>query len=106
MRSNTLTAANRENEEATDRLRADVDPSVRYHAPSSATRQNLRSSETTFTATPRVSKKHLERDNGMTKIMDSKPRGWLVRERQKQASLTLKDAAGMSGVGVRFVQEL
>jgi DNA-binding XRE family transcriptional regulator len=47
-----------------------------------------------------------ERDNGMTKIMDSTQLGWLVRERRKQASLTLKDAAGMAGVGVRFLSEL
>jgi HTH-type transcriptional regulator/antitoxin HipB len=47
-----------------------------------------------------------ERDNGMTKIMDSTQLGRLVRERRKQASLTLKDAAGMAGVGVRFLSEL
>ena len=42
----------------------------------------------------------------MTKISDSTQLGRLVRERRKQASLTLKDAAGMAGVGVRFLSEL
>ena len=42
----------------------------------------------------------------MTKINDFIQLGRLVRERRKQASLTLKDAAGMVGVGVRFLSEL
>lgn len=32
--------------------------------------------------------------------------GALVRKRRKQAGLTLKDAAGMAGVGIRFLSEL
>lgn len=42
----------------------------------------------------------------MTKITDSAHLGRLVRERRRQASLTLKNAAGMAGVGVRFLSEL
>lgn len=42
----------------------------------------------------------------MAKISDSTQLGRLVRERRKQANLTLKDAAGMAGVGVRFLSEL
>ncbi|MFO0976877.1 MAG: helix-turn-helix domain-containing protein [Planctomycetaceae bacterium] len=42
----------------------------------------------------------------MTKINNSTQLGRLVRERRKQAKLTLKDAAGMAGVGVRFLSEL
>jgi HTH-type transcriptional regulator / antitoxin HipB len=32
--------------------------------------------------------------------------GKLVRDRRKQAGMTLKDAAAMAGVGVRFLSEL
>ncbi len=32
--------------------------------------------------------------------------GQLVRQRRKEAGLTLKDAAAMAGVGVRFLSEL
>lgn len=42
----------------------------------------------------------------MAKISDTEQLGRLVRERRKQAKLTLKDAAGMAGVGVRFLSEL
>ena len=42
----------------------------------------------------------------MTKISDVKELGILVRQRRKKAGLTLKDAAGMAGVGIRFLSEL
>jgi y4mF family transcriptional regulator len=42
----------------------------------------------------------------MTKITNAKEIGQLVRKRRKEAGLTLKDAAGMAGVGVRFLSEL
>jgi len=42
----------------------------------------------------------------MTKINDTKEIGQIVRQRRKDAGLTLKDAAGMAGVGVRFLSEL
>ena len=42
----------------------------------------------------------------MTKVTSAKEIGQLVRQRRKQAGLTLKDAAGMAGVGVRFLSEL
>ncbi len=42
----------------------------------------------------------------MTKISDVKELGLLVRQRRKEAGLTLKDAAGMAGVGIRFLSEL
>lgn len=32
--------------------------------------------------------------------------GRLIRERRKLAGITLKDAAGLAGVGVRFLSEL
>lgn len=41
----------------------------------------------------------------MTQVTSSKEIGQLVRRRRKQAGLTLKDAAGMAGVGVRFLSE-
>lgn len=42
----------------------------------------------------------------MNKVSNAKELGTLVRQRRKQAGLTLKDAAGMSGVGIRFLSEL
>lgn len=45
-------------------------------------------------------------DKEMTKISDVKELGLLVRQRRKEAGLTLKDAAGMAGVGIRFLSEL
>lgn len=42
----------------------------------------------------------------MTKITTTQELGKLIRERRKQAGLTLKDAAGMAGVGIRFLSEL
>ena len=42
----------------------------------------------------------------MTKVSNAKELGALVRQRRKQAGLTLKDAAGMAGVGIRFLSEL
>jgi y4mF family transcriptional regulator len=42
----------------------------------------------------------------MTKILSAADLGRLVRQRRKEAGFTLKDAAGMAGVGVRFLSEL
>ena len=42
----------------------------------------------------------------MQKINDANELGKLIRQRRKAAGLTLKDAAAMSGVGVRFLSEL
>jgi y4mF family transcriptional regulator len=42
----------------------------------------------------------------MTQVTSAKAIGVLVRQRRKEAGLTLKDAAGMAGVGVRFLSEL
>jgi y4mF family transcriptional regulator len=42
----------------------------------------------------------------MTKVSNAKELGALVRQRRKEAGLTLKDAAGMAGVGIRFLSEL
>ena len=42
----------------------------------------------------------------MTKVNDAVQLGQLIRQRRKAAGLTLKDAAAMSGVGVRFLSEL
>lgn len=42
----------------------------------------------------------------MTHVTHVKDIGQLVRQRRKDAGLTLKDAAGMAGVGVRFLSEL
>jgi y4mF family transcriptional regulator len=42
----------------------------------------------------------------MTKVANPKDIGQLIRHRRKGAGLTLKDAAGMAGVGVRFLSEL
>jgi len=42
----------------------------------------------------------------MNRVSNAKELGALVRERRKQAGLTLKDAAGMAGVGIRFLSEL
>ena len=42
----------------------------------------------------------------MQKINDANELGKLIRQRRKAARLTLKDAAAMSGVGVRFLSEL
>lgn len=42
----------------------------------------------------------------MTKVASPKDIGQRVRERRKQAGLTLKEAAGLAGVGVRFLSEL
>ncbi len=42
----------------------------------------------------------------MTKVSNPQELGQLIRQRRKAAGLTLKDAAGMAGVGVRFLSEL
>jgi len=42
----------------------------------------------------------------MHKIDDVRQIGSLVRERRKQNRMTLKDAAALAGVGVRFLSEL
>jgi y4mF family transcriptional regulator len=42
----------------------------------------------------------------MTQVTSPKDIGQLIRQRRKQAGLTLKDAAGLAGVGVRFLSEL
>jgi len=42
----------------------------------------------------------------MQKITDAVQLGQLLRQRRKEAGLTLRDAAGMVGVGVRFLSEL
>ncbi len=42
----------------------------------------------------------------MTKIKNVEEIGRILRKRRKDAGLTLKDAAGMAGVGVRFLSEL
>jgi HTH-type transcriptional regulator / antitoxin HipB len=42
----------------------------------------------------------------MARITDSVELGQLVRQRRKSAGLTLKEAADMAGVGVRFLSEL
>ncbi|MFO0904201.1 MAG: helix-turn-helix domain-containing protein [Pirellulales bacterium] len=42
----------------------------------------------------------------MTKITNARDLGQLVRQRRQAAGLTLRDAAGMAGVGVRFLSEL
>lgn len=41
----------------------------------------------------------------MTKVTNPQEIGQLIRQRRKAAGLTLKDAAGMAGVGVRFLSE-
>jgi len=42
----------------------------------------------------------------MTKVENPMEIGRLIRQRRKEAGLTLQDAAGMAGVGVRFLSEL
>lgn len=42
----------------------------------------------------------------MTQVRSPSELGQLVRQRRKQAALTLQKAAGMAGVGVRFLSEL
>jgi len=42
----------------------------------------------------------------MTKVENPREIGHLIRQRRKEAGLTLQDAAGMAGVGVRFLSEL
>jgi HTH-type transcriptional regulator / antitoxin HipB len=42
----------------------------------------------------------------MNKVSNAKELGALVRQRRKQAGLTLRDAAGMAGVSIRFLSEL
>ncbi len=42
----------------------------------------------------------------MVKVENALQLGQQVRQRRKQAGLTLRDAAAMSGVGVRFLSEL
>ena len=42
----------------------------------------------------------------MSKISNPKDLGQLIRRRRKEGELTLKDAAGLAGVGVRFLSEL
>ena len=47
-----------------------------------------------------------DRDHSMVKVDDALQIGRLVRQRRKEAGLTLKDAAALAGVGVRFLSEL
>lgn len=42
----------------------------------------------------------------MIKVDDAAQIGGLIRERRKEAGMTLKDAAALAGVGVRFLSEL
>jgi y4mF family transcriptional regulator len=42
----------------------------------------------------------------MVKIENPFDIGKLVRQRRKEAGLTLQEAAGMAGVGIRFLSEL
>ncbi len=42
----------------------------------------------------------------MVKVEDASQIGQFVRQRRKEARMTLKDAAAMAGVGVRFLSEL
>lgn len=42
----------------------------------------------------------------MVKVENAQQLGQQIRQRRKQAGLTLRDAAAMSGVGVRFLSEL
>ena len=42
----------------------------------------------------------------MTSISNTRELGQIVRQRRKEAGLTLKQAAGMASVGVRFLSEL
>ena len=42
----------------------------------------------------------------MTKVENPREIGHLIRQRRKEAGLTLQDAAGIAGVGVRFLSEL
>jgi DNA-binding XRE family transcriptional regulator len=42
----------------------------------------------------------------MVKVDSAGQIGQLVRRRRKEAGMTLKDAAAMAGVGVRFLSEL
>ncbi|MCA9059880.1 MAG: helix-turn-helix transcriptional regulator [Planctomycetaceae bacterium] len=53
-----------------------------------------------------VATKNPERDICMTRINAPQELGQVIRQRRKQAGLTLKEAAAMSGVGVRFLSEL
>ena len=41
----------------------------------------------------------------MVKVNDTIQIGQLVRQRRKAAGMTLKDAAALAGVGVRFLSE-
>lgn len=42
----------------------------------------------------------------MTKVNNAKELAAIVRQRRKEAGLTLKEAAGLAGVGIRFLSEL
>lgn len=42
----------------------------------------------------------------MVKVDSAGQIGQLVRQRRKEARMTLKDAAALAGVGVRFLSEL
>lgn len=42
----------------------------------------------------------------MIKVTKPEDMGALIRQRRKQAGLTLQQAAGLAGVGVRFLSEL
>lgn len=42
----------------------------------------------------------------MVKVEDVGQIGQFVRQRRKEAGITLKDAAALAGVGVRFLSEL
>lgn len=42
----------------------------------------------------------------MTKVTNPLEIGQQIRQRRKESGLTLKDAAGLAGVGVRFLSEL
>ena len=42
----------------------------------------------------------------MAKVEDANQIGHLIRQRRKEAGMTLRDAAALAGVGVRFLSEL
>ena len=42
----------------------------------------------------------------MVKVEDASQIGRIIRQRRKEAGMTLKDASAMAGVGVRFLSEL
>ncbi|MEZ6128745.1 MAG: helix-turn-helix domain-containing protein [Planctomycetaceae bacterium] len=42
----------------------------------------------------------------MVRVENAAQIGQLIRQRRKEAGMTLKDAAALAGVGVRFLSEL